>query len=129
MTDFAPNIKFWWVWDWATSSKQDEIIQELVTLNTTDFSTEAKQNEQITLQETLNNLTNWIYDLTQLLAFLPSVRWVLADLRVTPLSTPNMNTLSTLSNQTSIWWFIATPQIPAMMNLSWQNNINNVTIT
>lgn len=111
----------------STANQAVKILNELWEYN--NPSTEEKQNEQITLQETLNNLTNWIYDLTQLLAFLPSVRWVLADLRVTPLSTPNMNTLSTLSNQTSIWWFIATPQIPAMMNLSWQNNINNVTIT
>lgn len=114
----------------STANQAVKILNELWEYS--NPSTEEKQDSQIALQETLQDLSNWIYDLTQLLAFLPSVRWVLADLRVTPLSTPNMSTLTTLttlSNQTSIWWFIATPQIPAMMNLSWQNNINNVTIT
>lgn len=111
----------------STANQAVKILNELWEFS--NPSTEEKQDSQIALQETLQDLSNWIYDLIRLLAFLPSVRGTLADLRVTPLSTPNMSTLTTLSNQTSIWWFIATPQIPTMMNLSWQNNINNVTIT
>lgn len=90
-----------------------------------------------TTQLEISNLTNALYELVARLSFLPSVRWALADLRVTPTwnvwvtgTLTWVTTVTTLANQTSIWWFLANPEIPSMMNnTAIVSNINNITIS
>lgn len=73
-----------------------------------------------------------LFELIKRLDFLPAVRGIAADIRVTPLSTPNMSTLttvSTVSNQTSIGGYNAASLVPNWQNtLAVQSNINNVIV-
>lgn len=57
-----------------------------------------------------------------------AARGVASDLRVTIVG-GTVNTVSTLTNQTQMGGFMANNQIPAMMNLAAQANINNVVVT
>lgn len=95
-----------------------------------------------TTQVEISNLTNALYELIARLSFLPSVRWVLSDLRVTPTwnvwvtgtlawvtTVTSVTTLSTLSNQTSVGWYFANNIVPSQMNnLAIQSNINNIIV-
>lgn len=93
-------------------------------------ATEAKQDIN-------NNLADAIYELVARLDFLPSIRWTLADIRVTSTwgsvgvsSLPTLWTVSTLSNQTSIGWIQANQQIPSLVNTTaYLSNINNITFS
>jgi hypothetical protein len=80
-----------------------------------------------------NEVLDALYELTARLDFLAAVRGVSADLRVTPLSTPNMallttvSTLSTLSNLVAIGGWNANTEVKNWDNLTAINsNINNV---
>jgi len=134
----------------ATLEKQDEMITALsnisidadsINLNTDWLETlqtvwnasltsiDWKQSTVLVNQSTLIDLTQALYELIERLTFLTSVRWVAWDLRVTPLSTPNMATLTTLTNMASVWGYLANPQIPWMMNnTAIQSNITNISI-
>jgi hypothetical protein len=90
-------------------------------------------SEQLELIEMLVELSNR-------LAFLPSVRGTLADLRVSVINVPavtvssgtitTVSTVTTLSNQTSIGGFAANQQIPALQNnVAIQSNIQNLIIS
>lgn len=80
-------------------------------------------------QVDLQNLTEALYELVSRLEFLPSIRWVSADIRVTPTATPNMATLTTLSNLAAIWWYSSNNHIPWVMNnIAVISNINNISI-
>lgn len=115
----------------------EEGIQEVVTAiegitipPPVGWSTEAKQ-------DSLETLTQALYELVERLTFLTWVRWVLADLRVTPTWNVGVTwtltwvtTVTTLSNMSSVWGYLANPQIPWMMNnTAIQSNITNITIT
>lgn len=71
-----------------------------------------------------DELLDALFELIARLDFLPAVRGVSADLRVTPLSTPNMAALTSL-NQLAGW---PTNGIPANMqnSIAVMSNINNV---
>lgn len=95
-------------------------------------ATEAKQ-------DTNNQLVDAIYMLVKSLAFLPSVRGTLADLRVTSTggmvgvsSLPTLSTVSTvtsLTNQVNAWGNPMNTQIPNLMNQTAVNNLRNVIIS
>lgn len=88
-------------------------------------------------QTTLREVSEAIEELASRLAFLPGVRGIAADLRVTLLSgvvttvttvgtVTTVTTVSTVTNQTNIGGNPATPQIPALMNqAAILSNINN----
>lgn len=83
-------------------------------------ATEWKQDSQ-------NSTAESIRELVSMLSFLPSVRWVAADLRVTLLS-GTVTAVTTLSNQTSIGWYVASWVVPAQTNQNAiLSNINNIT--
>lgn len=100
--------------------------------NTTDFSTETKQDALNTLITNLIWVTNALYDVSTKLNVLSWVTWTVADLRVTPLSLPTLWTVTTvwtLTNQTNIGWFIASTTIQDKMNANaYLNNISNISI-
>lgn len=127
--------------DFSTSAKQDTIIWHvdgiewaLTTLNAKDFATTAKQ-------DTWNNLIDAVYELIARLDFLPSIRGVASDIRVTTTwwtigtvttcsTVTTVTTVSTLTNQTNIGWIPANVQIPSLMNTNvYLNNISNITIS
>jgi hypothetical protein len=90
-----------------------------------------------------------LLELSNRLAFLPSVRGTLADLRVSVINTAavtvssgtittvttvttvsTVTTVATLTNQTNIGGFAANQHIPALQNnIAVQSNIQNLTIT
>jgi hypothetical protein len=84
----------------------------------------------------IKDLTQAIYDLANGLAFLMNVKGVSADLRATiintvatTISSGTVTTVSTLSNVAGIGGFAPNNQIPALMNMTAQSNINNIIIT
>lgn len=80
-----------------------------------------------TTQEEIKSLNETILELVSRLSVLSAVKGISADLRVTPLSTPNMSTLTTLSNITSIGGSNANTVVEDIMNISAQlSNINNI---
>lgn len=96
-------------------------------------ATEAKQDIN-------NNLADAIYELVARLDFLPSIRWTLADIRVTSTggtvgvsSLPTLatvTTVGTVSNQSAVWWIQANQQIPSLVNTTaYLSNINNITFS
>lgn len=90
-----------------------------------------KEETQIEIKD----LTAALYEVCERLSFLAGVRGTLADLRVTPTGTVGVSgtvavsTVTTLSNQSAMGGFQANNQIPALMNLAAQANINNIEIT
>lgn len=77
--------------------------------------------------QTTNNLTEALYEVARKLDFLNAVRGISADLRVSPLSTPNMSTLSTLSNLASFSGWGTATMVKDFDNLTAINsNINNI---
>jgi len=74
-----------------------------------------------------NEVLDALYEISTRLEFLAAVRGVSADLRVSPLSTPNMATLTTLSNLAAIGGWSSNTQVKDWDNLTAINsNINNV---
>ena len=87
-------------------------------------------------QANLQNLTQAMYELIARLDFLPSVRWVAADLRTTvvwwtiAVNSGTINTVQTVGNQTSNWGFLTNPIVPSATNTNAVlSNINNIIIT
>lgn len=85
-------------------------------------------------QADIRTATEAIEELASRLAFLPSVRGIAADLRVTLLSgvvttvttVGTVTTVSTVTNQTNIGGLPATPMVPAQININAVlSNINN----
>lgn len=77
-----------------------------------------------TTQEEIHSLNETILELVSRLSVLGAVKGTSADLRVTPLSTPNM---TTLGNITSIGGSNANTIVEDVMNISAQlSNINNI---
>jgi hypothetical protein len=71
-----------------------------------------------------NEVLDALYEISTRLEFLAAVRGISADLRVTPLSTPNMSTLSNLS---ALGGWSANTEVKNWDNLTAINsNINNV---
>lgn len=117
----------------STSEGQENIVTAIENISIAPpvgGATEAKQ-------DSLETLTQALYELVERLTFLTWVRWVLADLRVTPTWNVGVTwtltwvtTVTTLSNMGSVWWYLANPQIPWMMNnAAIVSNINNISIT
>jgi len=68
-----------------------------------------------------------LFEVARKLDFLNAVRGVSADLRVSPLSTPNMSTLTTLSNLAGLSGWGTATMVKDFDNLTAINsNINNV---
>lgn len=79
------------------------------------------------LEGASNEVLDALYEISTRLEFLAAVRGVSADLRVSPLSTPNMATLTTLSNLAAIGGWSANTEVKNWDNLTAINsNINNV---
>lgn len=76
-----------------------------------------------THQETLLYLIETLQELCRSMASLASAKGIAGDIRVTPLTTPNMATLSNISN---IGGHPTSGFIEDIANISAQNNINNV---
>jgi len=77
-----------------------------------------------TTQEEIKSLNETILELVSRLSVLGAVKGVSGDLRVTPLSTPNM---STLTNVAQIGGSVANTVVEDIMNISAQlSNINNI---
>lgn len=102
-------------------------------------STESNQLTIISLidsvessQTILQTLLETIQQLVSRVAFLDGVRGSAADLRVTPLSLPTLatvTTVGTVTNQTNIGGYTATPVVPSFQNMvAIQSNINNVVV-
>ncbi len=117
----------------ATSEKQTDIVNAInnITIPAPVWgATEAKQDNIISLAESIRELAS-------LLSFLPSVKWIVADLRVTPLSLPTLaavttvstvTTVNTVLNQTSLWNWRADQLVMAQTNqAAILSNINNIT--
>ena len=88
----------------------------------------------------LKNILEQISELVSRLAGLSEAKWVLNDIRVTPTGTVGISgslttvttvtTTGTLTNQTNIWGYSATPNVPAMMNIeATLANIDNIYIS
>lgn len=74
-----------------------------------------------------DELIEAMYELINRLSFLSAVRGVSADLRVTPLATPNMGVLTTLSNLAGMAGYNTGPVVKDFDNITAINsNINNV---
>jgi hypothetical protein len=74
-----------------------------------------------------NEVLDALYEVAARIDFLAAVRGVSADLRVTPLSTPNMSALTTLSNLAGLSGWGTGPLVKDFDNLTAINsNINNV---
>lgn len=97
----------------------EETLQEI----NTKISTEAKQDTQIVNQDTLLALIETLQELCRNMASLASTKGIAADLRVTPLVTPNM---TTLGNITSIGGQPATGIVEDLGNTCAQFNIDNI---
>lgn len=125
----------------ATTEKQDASIALLediktntaninINVDNVDINTdqlEQKTDTMIVNQVTMETLVETLQELASRLVVLSAVRGISADLRVTPLSTPNMATLTTLTGQTNIGGYSAITQIPNANNsLATLANINNV---
>jgi DNA-binding transcriptional regulator YhcF (GntR family) len=94
------------------------------------IATEAKQDQIITEQQQLQVIQESIQELLSRLDFLPSVRGIAADLRVTMLSggtVTAVTTVTTVGNQTSIGGWTASIIVPnSMNNTAILSNINNI---
>lgn len=83
-------------------------------------------------QTTEINLVDAVYELVSRLEFLPWIKWTLADIRVntTWWSLSSVTTVSTVTNQAQMGWFLANTQVPSAMNTNaYLNNINNIVIS
>jgi len=67
-------------------------------------------------KKTLDTISNYVARLW----FLAEVRWVLDDIRVTPTGTVtvawSLTTVTTVGNQTAVWWYQASMQVANNMN-------------
>lgn len=88
-------------------------------------STSENQTKEI-------DLVDAVYELVSRLEFLPWIKWTLADIRVntTWWSLSSVTTVSTVTNQAQMGWFLANTQVPSAMNTNaYLNNINNIVIS
>lgn len=121
--------------DALSLGKQDEALAKDDEIITNQDEQIAKQNEIIVNQTDLNDLVYALHELISRLAFLPLTKGVNGEIRVTPLSTPNMGTLSTLTtlttlaNQANIGGYPANQQIPSLVNMTAKSNIDNIVIS
>lgn len=119
----------------AIEAKQDQQISHMETSLANETEIKENQISQLNEQVDLKDLVWALFELVARLDFLPMVKWVSADIRVTPLSTPNMATLSTLTtcgtltNQQQMWGFWSNQQIPSLVNMTAQTNINNIVVS
>lgn len=110
--------------------KSDRDSIKLEDLGSTEINpaTEEKQDLIISEQQQLEIIQNSIQELVSRLDFLPSVRGIAADLRVTLLSGV-VTSVTTLSNQTSIGGYLASSMVQnSQNNLATIANINNIAI-
>lgn len=113
-------------------ANQDVQIEHMET--SLENETDIKENQQLQLNEQgdLKDLVIALFELVARLDFLPMIKWLSADIRVTPLSTPNMSSLTTvgtITNQANIGWWSANQKIPSLVNMNAQANINNIIVT
>lgn len=83
--------------DALSLGKQDEALAKDDEMIANQDEQIAKQNEIIVNQTDLNDLVYALHELISRLAFLPLTKGVNGEIRVTPLSIPNMATLTTLT--------------------------------
>ena len=134
ITNVTDNVM---IYNFANPSLGGSVSSNVLTLDYNTTSMSSTDSLQIWYDDGLtpssNEVLDALYELTARLDFLAAVRGVSADLRVTPLSTPNMallttvSTLSTLSNLVAIGGWNANTEVKNWDNLTAINsNINNV---
>ena len=108
----------------STSEGQENIVNAIENISIASpvgGATEAKQ-------DSLETLTYALYELIERLSFLAGIRWTSWDIR-TSITWWTVG-VNTLSNMSSVWGYLANPQIPATMNnTAIISNINNISIT
>lgn len=119
------------IYNFANYNTTGTALGNVLTLTYNTSAMSATDDLQIWYDDGLtpssNEVLDALYELTARLDFLAAVRGVSADLRVSPLSTPNMATLTTLSNLAAIGGWSSNPAIKDWDNLTAINsNINNV---
>ena len=116
----------------ATQLAVKNAIQNITIPAPVGGATEAKQDTQITEAQELQIIAESIQELVSRLDFLPSVKGIAADLRVTLLSgvittVSTVTTVTTVGNQTSIGGFAAAQIVPSQQNLcAIKGNIINI---
>jgi hypothetical protein len=124
------------IYNFADPSAGGALANNVLTLdfNTTAMSSSDKLQIYFDNQFTpaSDELVDALYELINKLGFLPSIRGVSADLRVTPISLPTLSTVttvSTVSNHSSIGGYNANTYMKDIDNtLAVLGNINNVTV-
>jgi hypothetical protein len=127
------NISFYSypIYNFADSSATGTVLGNVLTLTVDTSLMSSTDKLQIWYENGLtpssNEVLDALYEVAARIDFLAAVRGVSADLRVTPLSTPNMATLTTLSNIGAVGGWSANTTIKDWSNLTVINsNINNV---
>jgi hypothetical protein len=127
------NISFYsyQIYNFADSSATGTVLGNVLTLTVDTSLMSSTDKLQIWYENGLtpssNEVLDALYEVAARIDFLAAVRGVSADLRVTPLSTPNMSTLTTLSNLAGLSGWGTGPLVKDFDNLTAINsNINNV---
>ena len=116
------------IYNFANPALGGSVSGNVVTLDYNTTSMSSSDSLQIFYENVLtpssNEVLDALYEISTRLEFLAAVRGVSADLRVSPLSTPNMSTLSNLS---ALGGWSANTGVKNWDNLTAINsNINNV---
>lgn len=131
---------------YATSSEKGyaSVVGEVITLQYDTTGMNANDVLQIIYDDSeQTELIAMLVELTNRLAFLPSIRGTLADIRVSVINVPavtvssgtittvsTVTTVATVTNQTNIGGYNAAQQIPALQNnIAVQSNINNLIVS
>jgi hypothetical protein len=127
------NISFYsyQIYNFADSSATGTVLGNVLTLTVDTSLMSSTDKLQIWYENGLtpssNEVLDALYEVAARIDFLAAVRGVSADLRVTPLSTPNMSALTTLSNLAGLSGWGTGPLVKDFDNLTAINsNINNV---
>lgn len=116
----------------ATEEKQDEIVTAIEATEETLQTVTVKQDSQTEILTTLSSLTETLQELTSRLNVIASMaNSGQPSLRVTPLSTPNMSTLTTVTNLTNFGTAYPASEMAHDINnfTAIVANINNVTVS
>jgi hypothetical protein len=119
------------IYNFASAAKGGTVTNNDLILEYTDFPFASTDKLQIWYDNELtpasDQVAEALFEVARKLDFLNAVRGVSADLRVSPLSTPNMSALTTLSNLAGLSGWGTGSLVKDFDNLTAINsNINNV---
>jgi len=128
ITNVTDNII---IYNFTDSSCGGSLVGTTLTLNYNTSSMSDTDRLQIFIdnaeESVTKELADALFELVARLDFLPAVRGIAADIRVTPTTTPNMSTLTTLTGQTNIGGYNAANMVMnSQNNLATIANINNI---